>query len=124
MHPGCPTRRRILEDPGIGQLSPEIKAAQKAEDLAERRAHFTPDPFGDVELGPVVEQERGPLSAATGWREQKNAVRLHTGDWSKSFAALTERSAGPSVALELDRGIFHGQKQIARAARGRAIDLA
>lgn len=57
------SRGRILKSPGVGQLSPEVKPAQKAEHLSKRSAFLTSDSLRQREIGALIEEEGGSLSA-------------------------------------------------------------
>ena len=68
---------RILEGPRVRELSPEIEAAQEAEDLAEGGSGLATNPLRQREIGPRVEEKGGTLSAAARWREKKNPGFAH-----------------------------------------------
>ena len=56
----------------VGQLAPEVQAAQEREDVTERRAPLA-DFSRQGEGGLVAEQDAGPLAAGVRGREQEDA---------------------------------------------------
>jgi hypothetical protein len=85
---------RVLEFTGVRKFSPEIKPAQKAENLPKGRSRLFANSLGDVELGPIVEQEGCALAATAGGRKQKDPALRHEHSLEQFFRRR-KRSAAP-----------------------------